>query len=147
MSDKVEALFSGAVAPGVYRTGLRTAASTLTRAAERHGWQAFHLDGRELTTKTQFIETSARALRFPSYFGHNWDAFEESLNDLSWAPAQGYLLVFDSAGHFAEAEPDAFAVALEILRESVRRWHELGIPLVVLLRGAGKAADGVPWLR
>lgn len=146
MSDRVEALFSGAVAPGVYRTGLRTAASTLARAAERHGWQAFHLDGRALTTKAQFLETSARALRIPSYFGHNWDAFEESLNDLSWAPAQGYLVVFDGAGDFAAAEPDEFAVALDILRESVRRWHASGLPLVVLLRGAGRAADGVPRL-
>ena len=29
MSDKVEALFSGAIAPGVYRTGLRTTPASL----------------------------------------------------------------------------------------------------------------------
>ncbi len=146
MSDQVEALFSGTVAPGVYRAGLRTAAATLARAAESHGWRAFHLDGSELATKTQFLAASARALDFPSYFGQNWDAFEESLNDMRWAPAQGYLLVFDGAGHFAQAQPDEFAVALAILRESVKRWQELGTPLVVLLRGAGRAAGDVPRL-
>lgn len=146
MSEKVEALFSGVTEPGVYRTDLRTSATTLARAAERHGWQAFHLDGRELTTKAQFLDASARELRFPSYFGRNWDAFEESLNDMSWAPARGYLLVFDGAGQFARTQPDDFAVALGILRESVKRWHELGTPLVVLLRGAGRAASAAPWL-
>ena len=146
MSDKVEALFVKAVAPGVYRTDLRAAPEAFVRAAERHGWQAFHLDGRELATKAQFLEASARALRFPSYSGHNWDAFEESLNDMSWAPAQGYLVVFDGAGQFAREQPDDFAVALDILRESVRRWQKLGTPVVVLLRGAGRTVRGVPWL-
>ena len=97
-------------------------------AAESHGWRAFHLDGRELATKTEFIETSGRAMRFPSYSGNNWDAFEESLNDLSWAPAQGYLVVFDGAGGFARSQPDEFAMAVDILRESVKRWDALGIP-------------------
>jgi hypothetical protein len=146
MSDRVEALFSGTVAPGVYRTSLRTAAASLVRAAESHGWRAFHLDGRDLVTKTEFIATGGRAMRFPSYSGNNWDAFEESLSDLSWAPAQGYLLVFDGVRGFAQAQPDEFAVAVEILRESVRRWHARGTPLVVLLRGAGRAAGGVSWL-
>jgi hypothetical protein len=146
MSYKAEALFAGAVAPGVYRTDLRTSAATLGRTAEHHGWQAFHLDGRELATKAEFLEASARALRFPSYFGQNWDAFEESLNDMSWAPAQGYLVVFDGAGQFARTQPDEFAVALGILRESVRRWQAQGTPLIVLLRGAGRAAGDVRWL-
>jgi hypothetical protein len=85
-------------------------------------------------------------LRFPSYFGHNWDAFEESLNDMSWAPAPGYLVLFDGAGAFARTQPDEFGVALDIFRESVRRWQQQGTPLIVVLRGAGRAADHVPWL-
>jgi hypothetical protein len=146
MSEKVEALFSGSFTPGVYRTDLRMTAAALARAAERHGWQAFHIDGRELATKVEFLEVGARALRFPSYSGQNWDAFEESLNDMGWAPAQGYLVVFDRAGGFARAQPDEFAVALSIFQESVRRWLQLDTPLIVLLRGVGRAADGLPWL-
>jgi len=146
MSDQVEALFSGAVAPGVYRASLRTAAATLAHAAERHGWRAFHLNGSDLATKAQFLIASARAMDFPSHFGHNWDAFEESLNDMSWAPAQGYLVVFDGVAHFAQAQPDEFGVALDILRESVKRWQKMGIPLIVLLRGAGRTANAVPRL-
>jgi hypothetical protein len=146
MNRKVKALLTGAIAPGIYRTDLRVSAAALARAAEAHGWRAFDLDGRGWSTKREFLEASARAMGFPGYFGHNWDAFEESLNDMNWAPAHGYLVVFDGAGRFARAQPAEFAVALDILRDSVRRWGEQDTPLVVLVRGAGRAAGGVPWL-
>ena len=64
MSYKAKALFAGVVASGVYRTDLRTSARTLGRTAEHHGWQAFHLDGRELATKAEFLEASAGRCAF-----------------------------------------------------------------------------------
>ena len=55
MSDGVEAFLSGAVAPGVYRTGLRTTPAAIARAAGSRGWRAFHLDGRDLLRGLGFI--------------------------------------------------------------------------------------------
>lgn len=37
-----------------------------------------------LHTKQQLLEQISKSLQFPSYVGNNWDAFEESLSDLSW---------------------------------------------------------------
>ena len=37
-------------------------------------------------------------------------------------------------------------MVLDILRESVKRWQAQGTPLIVLLRGAGRAAGDVRWL-
>ncbi len=34
--------------------------------------------------KEKLFGVLARGLRFPRYFGRNWDAFEECLADLSW---------------------------------------------------------------
>jgi RNAse (barnase) inhibitor barstar len=146
MKDQVEALFSGAVAPGIYRTKLLTSAAALARAAKRHSWQAFCLAGQELTSKAEFLAAIAQAMHFPSYFGRNWDAFEECLNDLSWVPAKGYLLIFDQAERFARAQPEEFATALDILRDGIKSWQAQSTPMIVILRGLGQAASDLPQL-
>jgi hypothetical protein len=85
-------------------------------------------------------------MHFPSYFGRNWDAFEECLNDLSWVPAKGYLLIFDQAERFARAQPEEFATALDILRDGIKSWQAQSTPMIVILRGLGQAASDLPQL-
>ena len=41
----------------------------------------------EIRSKQKRLAVFADKLQFPGYFGWNWDAFEECLNDLSWLPA------------------------------------------------------------
>ncbi len=55
------------------------------------------------TVSGDLLSRSAEALRFPAYFGHNWDAFEECLNDMSWEAEGPALLLLDHAGRFAAA--------------------------------------------
>ena len=48
----------------------------------------------QLRRKRDLLRALASALKFPHYFGHNWDALEECLNDLSWLGKQsGIVLV------------------------------------------------------
>lgn len=42
------------------------------------------IDGMEMRTKDQLLATMKDALSFPDYFGMNWDALDEVLQDLSW---------------------------------------------------------------
>ena len=101
------------------------------------------ISGVKCKTKTGLLDEFSRALSFPDYFGHNWDALEECLADLEWLPAQGYLLVVTDADQVLTKpdEEDDYETFIEILTEAGEAWstRELpdmapgGIPLHTLL--------------
>lgn len=139
-------LFTGQASPGMYRLRANANLDALKRQAEEHGWRVFHVDGARVQDKNTFIRTAGKAMRFPAYSAQNWDAFEESIRDLSWAPAEGYLVLFDEPDQFAAQNPEQWAVARDILDDTIRFWRQQGKPMVVLLRRAGRALPEIPWL-
>jgi barstar (barnase inhibitor) len=48
---------------------------------------------RGIRSKKKLFAIYADKLRFPDYFGWNWDAFEECLRDLSWLPAGQAIII------------------------------------------------------
>ncbi|MFF0204119.1 barstar family protein [Streptomyces sp. NPDC005017] len=56
---------------------------------EAKGGQVHHLDSGALMTERSVYDSFARALRFPGYFGHNWDAMVDCLDDLCGAVTGG----------------------------------------------------------
>lgn len=147
MTCTLEALLRGEFPPAVYRFVGRSRATAVARLAESRGWRVYRLDGRAIGSKADLFNQAAAELHFPSYFGYNWDAFEECLNDLAWEPAGPALLLFDHAKRFAIAEPEHFAMTLEILAAVVASRGSGPAPLAVLVRGAGRAAAELPVLR
>jgi hypothetical protein len=73
--------------------------------------------------KDALLERMARALAFPHWFGRNWDALEDCLTDLSWRPADGYVLLFE------DSEPgDDLGVLIDVLASSAAFWAARGKP-------------------
>ena len=104
------------------------------------------LDGTEAGSRAGFFRELAHTLRFPDYFGRNWDAVYDCLTDLNWLPATGYVLVVDGFDHFAMNEPEQWAIGLKVLREACAFWQPLSRPMVALLSGPSELAPGVPRL-
>ncbi len=70
--------------------------------AELAGQGLFVADigGGAVHTEAELFEAIASALRFPDYFGHNWDALEECLRDLEWLGGEtGYVLIVRNSQH------------------------------------------------
>jgi hypothetical protein len=75
------------------------------RQSEGHQIVCRVVRGRKSETKQSFFDEASAALQFPSYFGDNWDAFEECLADLEWLPGDAYVLLFTDWNHLLEKEP------------------------------------------
>ena len=95
------------------------------------------LDGNEAGTRAGFFQEIARDLRFPDYFGRNWDAVYDCLTDLNWLPAAGYVVVLDGFDHLAMNEPGQWDIGLKVLREACAFWRPLPRPMYALLSGPG----------
>lgn len=140
-------ILDGTRGPGLYRYASRAQADTILTDLQRRGWQAFHIDGRTVHDKASFLQAAGAAMRFPDYYGHNWDAFEECVRDLGWAPtAAGYVLLYDHLVSFALRNDDQWRTARAILSNAVATWQDQRIPFYVLLRWTWWFARDLPWL-
>lgn len=93
------------------------------------------LRGEKMRTAAALFDEFAAALQFPDYFGQNWAALEECLADLSWLPAEGYVLLIVQPGAVLTAANDD---SLDVLR---------GILVRVSDRWASPIAKGEWWDR
>lgn len=139
-------LLTGKTTPNVYRLTSRAAATTITNRVEKAGWRCFVIDGDTIQNKRSFIETSSRALNFPTWSGKNWDAFYDSLTSLSQSPADGYVVLYENFANFATDQAQEWQMALEILQDAVRFWQQHNKPMIVLLRKTGGVVNHLPAL-
>lgn len=123
-------LFADPRHSGVYDL-LPAAVPEFRRAADRSGLELFHLDLAGIDDKTAFLCAAADLLRFPPYFGSNWDAFEECLTDLSWLETEGYVLLVENPDSFRENAPEELATARDILDAAAAFWKEQGVRFFV----------------
>jgi RNAse (barnase) inhibitor barstar len=83
--------------------------------------------------KNELLERLAAALRFPGWFGHNWDALFDCLTDLGWRKAPGYVLILLHAAELRDGAPEVFDTALAILADAGAAWQSRGVPFRVFV--------------
>ncbi len=121
---------------GLYRLPAGRLAD-LEAAADALGLEHVRADLSDCRDKPALLARIAEALRFPEWFGHNWDALADCLTDLDWMPARGYVIVLDGADALRTESPAEFAAAVEILAESAHDWAERGTPMWIFVGLAG----------
>jgi Barstar (barnase inhibitor) len=80
------------------------------------------LDGTKMFDADHALYEFTDALRFPAYFGWNWDALSDCLRDLNWLSADGYLLVVENAPRILSASVADRQLLFGILSSAVRYW-------------------------
>jgi hypothetical protein len=80
------------------------------------------------------IRAIAAALGFPDWFGGNWDALEDCLQDLSWRKAAGRVLLLEGA-----VPGDDLGILVDVLRSSAEYWSGRGRPFFAVFVDPGGA--------
>jgi RNAse (barnase) inhibitor barstar len=89
------------------------------------------VDGRAMPGPSQTFHEMAKALRFPAYFGHNWDALIDCLGDVGrWLQSQSVIVLIEHADALVTVEH------LPLLVEALCLGSERA--------GAESDADGIP---
>ena len=105
---------------------------SLSEAASALEFSVTRIDLTGCRDKQAVLNRIAQALRFPEWFGGNFDALADSLGDLSWLPADGYVLLFEHADEWRRIDDDSFATLLDILNEAAVTWGDYGVPFWAL---------------
>lgn len=111
----------------------RTQVETLCDASRAAGLHCARLDLEAFHGKADLLAGLAHELRFPTWFGHNWDALADCLDDLGWLKASGYVLVLENPVGLSNAAPKDYALALDIFADAARKWRERGTPFWVFV--------------
>ena len=80
------------------------------------------LRGKKMTTVEELHNEVAAALQFPWYYGENWPAFDECINDLDWLAADSYILIVTDAEEVLSKEDEQFSVFIKTLQQAVDEW-------------------------
>jgi len=78
--------------------------------------------GSRCETKAALLEHFAERLKFPNYFGHNWDAFDECIRELEWLPAPGYVIVVLEADKLLSRDRDDLHIFIAIMNAAGEEW-------------------------
>ena len=112
-------------------------------AAEASGFSICRIDLAPVRDKAALFEHVATALEFPDWFGHNWDALADCLGDLSWLPADGFLILLEHCDGFSTRHGGDFAMALQVFAAAAEAWRDERVPFWVLV---DMHADGIATL-
>jgi RNAse (barnase) inhibitor barstar len=100
---------------------------------EAKGGHVYRFESRDLTTEEGICRSFAEALRFPGYFGRNWDALVDCLDDLCGEVTGGVGIagVVQDADRLLEAEH--FPLFVSVLCQGADRANSVvdldGFPL------------------
>mgnify|MGYP001587165494 CR=1 FL=1 len=97
-------------------------ANAVIDAARNKGFLIWTLNGRQMKNDETVFNHFAQVLRFPDYFGRNWDEMDECLRDLGWAPSSAYLLAINDADALFLTSPTSFKALIDCLRFVSKHW-------------------------
>ncbi|MFK4598789.1 barstar family protein [Streptomyces pristinaespiralis] len=86
------------------------------------------LNGQDMHDEDSAFQQFWECLKFPDYFGWNWDALYDCLRDLQWLSVDRYILIVESADNALSGDPVAREALFRALWRAGRRWSYIKRP-------------------
>jgi len=102
--------------------------ATLRAKLDGSGLLVFDIQGSSIATEEDLFSAVAKELRFPEYFGKNWDALDECLRDMQWLPSKGYVLFVRDAEQFWRRASRVAGAFVEAWLFAAEEWSHHGVP-------------------
>ncbi|MFJ8087740.1 barstar family protein [Lysinibacillus sp. NPDC095746] len=81
------------------------------------------IDGKNCPSVESLFKEFAINIKFPDYFGENWAAFDECMNDLDWLNCEKYVLFIKNFDQLLSREMhNEFEIFIDILKTMVDEW-------------------------
>lgn len=109
---------------------------TIMCLASQHDAYVSFVRGKLCGTVDDFFKEISASMRFPSYFGWNWDAFDECITDLEWLKFSGLLIVIDDFNYIFHTEdcPSIYrALLTKHINIAIDFWNHNKTPISVYL--------------
>lgn len=132
MAVDVREVLADSAQGGAYFVDARESGA-LAEAARALDFCVRRIDLTDCRDKESVLGRFAQALRFPDWFGGNFDALADSLADLSWMRADGYLLLIENSDEWRQADDENFATFLDIINEAAATWGDQDVPFWALM--------------
>ena len=118
-------------------------ARAMFQAGPAAGFNVYRIDLSQARTASELHRIFGKALHFPEWYGNNWDALADSLTDMSWNEADGYVLILQRSEVLEKNNPAAHQTLLQVLTDTVAAWQEQGVAFWVLFVGDFPALPSV----
>ena len=103
-------------------------------AAARHAKIRYlDVDLSHAEDKATLFAALAKGLHLPEYFGHNFDALADVLEDRDWIGNSGCAIRLAHAAHYRKVHPTDWRTLEDILSEACSFWRERHLAFWVLV--------------
>jgi len=102
-------------------------------AAARQRLGFFRVELEEVRSEDDIFSALAKDLRVPWKMGRNWNAALDVISDLTWVPADRYLVVFAHAGRLASLGAEIVVTFVEVVNSARLSAIASGIPLTAVM--------------
>ncbi len=107
--------------------------SDIRSTLSTHGIYTTIIDRAPIWNYESLMHAFYQNCEFPGWFGFNWNALKDSLCDFEWAPATGYVLIYQNPSLLKRADMEDWEKLASVLKSANGIWKTHGTPFKVIV--------------